>query len=233
MAQEPNQSGLTCTMCGCSFAQEPSRRAIIAKSHGNMAKQDDLVLCDLCVAILERLRRESSERSSTPPIQTPSYRYPLGGTPPFVHRLLRVIPLAQTYRKGAFELTVVSLEVYEDSCLMPLWVQAVPKDVDIKFIQPQTHLTVQIRDDLGTVYVGESGPRTGGIGAGYYYQRAEYRFSPTLNPAAQALHVDVPELRWEYFEQDHRNPIVPGKRLWGDVDATWSFTVLLGTKPGE
>lgn len=225
MTQEPNQTGLTCTMCGCSFAQEPSRRAIIAK-------QGRLVLCDLCVAILERLRRETSERSSTPPIQTPSYRYPLRGTPPFVHRLLRVIPIAQTYREGAFELTVVSLEVYEDSCLMPLWVQAVPKDVDIKFIQPQTHLTVQIRDDLGTVYVGESGLRTGGIGAGYYYQRAEYRFSPTLNPAAQALHVDVPELRWEYFEQVHRNP-GPGKRLWGDVDATWSFTVSLGTQPEE
>jgi len=101
-----------------------------------VSRRPDVAICYSCLTHLERaMRPEVGTRLSHPPAPSPSSTYPLAGVPvPYYHRLLRVIPLLRAHQHGAFELTVVALEVYSESCLMPLWVQAVPKEVDLAVV---------------------------------------------------------------------------------------------------
>lgn len=172
------------------------------------------------------MRRELGTRLSHPPVSSPSDTYPLAGVPvPFYHRLLSVIPILRAHRHGAFELTVVSLEVYSDSVLLVLWVQAIPKVPDGAVVQPLAWVTITLADDQGTQYTGGQVVSTTNTGPGYYHGRVEYQFSPTLNPAAHELRVSVPELRWEYHEMDEAGQ--PVRRVWGEEEPPWAFTLQL------
>jgi hypothetical protein len=177
---------------------------------------------------MERIaRREFGTRLSRPPAPSPTDTYPLLGVPrPFYHQLLRVIPILQTHRHGAFELTVISLEVYSESLLLVLWIQAVPQVPDEAVVQPLAWVTITLTDDVGTEYSGGQMVSTTGTGPGYYHGRVEYAFSPTLNPTAHELRVRVPELRWEYHQHDASGQ--PGPRLWGEeLEPPWAFTLQL------
>lgn len=185
------------------------------------------------------MRQELGTRLVHPPAPSPSDTYPFVGLPtPYYHRLLRVIPILRAHRHGAFEVTVVSLEVYSESLLMVLWVHAIPKMPDGAVVQPLAWVTITLTDDQGTDYtVGQVMSRggthyTGGqtmsttnVGPGYYHGRVEYQLAPTLNPAAHELQVSVLELRWEYHETDASGQ--PTRRVWGEEEPPWTFTLPL------
>jgi hypothetical protein len=213
---DPNPA---CAFCGRTHSDDV--RIVRSSAHPEAA------ICNVCLTHLERaMRPEIGTRLSHPPAPSPSYTYPLAGMPvPYYHRLLRVIPLLRAHQHGAFELTVVALEVYSESCLLVLWVQAVPKEVDLAVVQPLAWVTLALADDQGTEYTSGHVVSTTNVGPGYYHGRVEYQFTPTLNPAARELQVSVPELRWEYREADTSDG--PGRLLWGEELPPWSFTLEL------
>jgi hypothetical protein len=222
-ADNPERTS-TCAFCG----QTSTESVRLVRS----SQRPDVAICSDCVTTMERMvRHELGTRLSQPPAPSPSDAYPLIGVPrPFYHQLQRVIPIQQTHRQGAYELTVVSLEVYSESLLLVLWVQAVPQEPQEAVVQPLAWVTITLADDAGTEYSGGQVVSTTGTGAGYYHGRVEYQFSPTLNPAAHELRVRVPELRWEYYERDAAGQ--PVRRLWGEeTEPPWSFTLPLPSLP--
>ncbi|PWT77062.1 MAG: hypothetical protein C5B60_03265, partial [Chloroflexi bacterium] len=209
----------------CAFCGQTSTESVhVVRS----SQRPDAAICSDCVTRMERLvRSQLATRLPQPPAPSPSDTYPLIGVPrPFYHQLQRLIPILRTHRHGAYELTVVSLEVYSESLLLILWAQAVPQEPQEAVVQPLAWVTISLADDVGTEYSGGQVVSTTNVGPGYYHGRVEYQFSPTLNLDAHELRVSVPELRWEYFEMDESGQ--PVRRLWGEeTEPPWSFTLPL------
>ena len=209
----------------CAFCGQTSTESVRLVSS---SQHPDVAICSDCVMNMERMvRREFATRLGQPPAPSPTDTYPILGVPrPFYHQLQRVIPILQTHRHGAYELTVVSLEVYSESLLLVLWAQAVPQEPQETVVQPLAWVTITLADDVGTEYSAGQVVSTTGTGPGYYHGRVEYQFSPTLNPDVHELRVSVPELRWEYFEADESGQYV--RRLWGEeTEPPWAFTLPL------
>ena len=213
----------------CAFCGQTSTDSVRLVSS---SQRPDVAICSVCVTLMERMvRREFGTRLSQPPAPSPSDTYPILDVPrPFYHQLQRVIPILRTHRHGAYELTVVSLEVYSESLLLVLWAHAVPQEPEGTVVQPLAWVTITLADDVGTEYSGGQVVSTTNFGPGYYHGRVEYQFSPTLNPVARELRVSVPELRWEYFEADESGQYV--QRLWGEeTEPPWVFTLPLPHLP--
>lgn len=210
---------LTCAFCGQANTEGVG---MVPSAH-----RPDVAICTDCLKNMERRRRlEVGTRLSHPPVPSPSDTYPLIGMPaPFYHRLLQVIPIQRTHRHGAFELTVVSLEVYRESVLLVLWVQAIPQAPEGAVVQPLAWVTLTLADDVGTEYIGGQVVSDTNFGPGYYHGRVEYQFSPMLNPDAHELQVSVPELRWEYHEMGESGQ--PIRRVWGEEELPWAFALPL------
>lgn len=215
---------LTCAFCG-----RTSEEGLRIHS---MAHKPNAAICDHCLMRMgEPAWRSGAGQNLRPPEMPPDYEYPLPGVrAPFYHRLLRVIPIERSHREGSFELTVVALEVYDESCLMSCWIQAVSDDPERRLIQPLAWVTFALSDDQGTVYSNGEGHSRGyrlsttANGAGYYLGRIVYDFAPTLNPAARALNITVAELLWEHVENDQRGR-QPVDEIVGAEGVPWSFTV--------
>jgi ClpX C4-type zinc finger len=225
MASASERAGDTDRTASCAFCGHTNTEGV-RLIRGT--QRPEVAICSDCVTNMERMvRRELGTRLSQPPAPSPSDTYPLIGVPrPFYHQLLQVIPILQTHRHGAFELTVVSLEVYSESLLLVLWIQAVPQEPEGVVVQPLAWVTMTLADDVGTQYSGGQMVSTTGTGPGYYHGRVEYSFAPTLNPAAHELRVRVPELRWEYYERGASGGL--GPRLWGEeLEPPWAFTLPL------
>lgn len=172
----------------------------------------------------------NSEEKHQPPEMPRDYQYGLPNLQtPFYHRLLRVIPIQRSHREGVFELTVVALEIYDESCLMSCWLQAVSDNPDLRLIQPLSWATLSLSDDQGTVYSTGQGQSRGhrisntNVGAGYFTGRIECEFTPTLNPAARALTITVSDLLWEYFEPGPSGPT--RDEILRAEGVPWSFRV--------
>jgi ClpX C4-type zinc finger len=235
MSSAAGNAGDTDRTASCAFCGQTSTESVRLVWS---SQRPDVAICSDCVTTMERMvRRELGTRLRQPPAPSPTDTYPLIGVPrPFYHQLQRVIPILRTHRHGAYELTVVSLEVYSESLLLVLWAQAVPQDPqdpqepEGAVVQPLAWVTITLADDVGTEYSGGQVVSTTGTGPGYYHGRVEYQFSPTLNPAAHELRVSVPDLRWEYYERDASGQ--PVRRLWGEeTEPPWAFTLPLPPLP--
>lgn len=225
----PNRATSPERVLTCAFCERTSAEGLRIHS---MAHKPSAAICDQCLMRMGEPAWQSSVGANPRPQEMPpDYQYPLPGQrTPFYHRLLRVIPIQRSHREGIFELTVVALEVYDESCLMSCWIQAVSDDPERRWIQPLAWITFSLSDDQGTVYSNGQGHSRGyrlsstALGAGYYHGRIEYDFTPTLNPKARALNITVSEMLWEHVEnvQRGRQPI---DEIVGAEGIPWSFTV--------
>lgn len=213
----------------CMFCERTSAEGLRMHS---MARNPNAGICDHCLMRLgAQVWRADAGEHPRPPEMTPDYQYGLPGVrTPFYHRLLRVIPIQRSHREGIFELTVVALEVYDESCLLSCWIQAVSDDPERRLIQPLEWISLSLSDDQGTVYSIGQGNSSGrrlsstAVGAGYFTGRIQCELTPTLNPEARALNITVAELLWEHVENDQRDR-QPVDEIVGAEGIPWSFTV--------
>jgi hypothetical protein len=80
-------------------------------------------------------------------------------------------------------------------------------------------------DDHDNVYAGWLHGSRGSYGSGLWEERAECAYTPTLDPAARALRVEIAAIQWTYAEETAQ-----GERDWapGEVaQGPWIFSIRL------
>lgn len=121
------------------------------------------------------------------------------GPPPALRQLLRVIPAGQSQLHGGTEVTLLSLEVYAEGNLLNLRVVSPPERVDNPPVHWHPQLALKAVDDRGNQY-SDWWPG-GGTGDGRQ-TRSSYLFTPSLDPAAKELTVEVLEVVWRQFGRE-------------------------------
>jgi hypothetical protein len=115
--------------------------------------------------------------------------------PPGLRSLERVIPVVTSQTRGRTELTVVSIESYDDGFVVNYIVRGGPSPLRPKpdrAIFHVPHLWWEGSDDASVSY--EALPRGSGGNAREF--RGSTCFAPRLNPAASVLHLRVQEVQW-------------------------------------
>lgn len=132
--------------------------------------------------------------------------------------LERVVPIAQTKTQGSTELTLLSLEVYDDGFILHYQLRALEEEREVRpgvMIFPgHPEVIFEIRDDLGNEYKGFPG----GAGGSHKQWRGEHRFTPRIDQKARTLHLRVEEVQWLAHGAGQRSRIQPGP---------WEFAVSL------
>jgi hypothetical protein len=150
---------------------------------------------------------------------------PLFPAPPF-RDLLRVIAIAERQEHEDVTLTAVALEVYADGCLLTLLLQRTRAEPDPR--DPFARLgdiTVTMMDDHDHVYAGQVQGSSGGARLGFWDGRAQCAFTPTLDPAAAAVRIEMAAIQWTYALETAQ-----GEHQWVQGDVTpgpWIFSVSL------
>jgi Clp amino terminal domain, pathogenicity island component len=155
----------------------------------------------------------------------PGLTPPLFPAPPF-HDLLRVIAIAERQQHEDVTLTAVALEVYADGCLLTLLLRRVRAEPDPR--DPFARLgqiTVTMTDDHDHGYAGHVQGSNGGARPGFWDGRAQCAFTPTLDPAAGAVRIEITAIQWTYALETAQ-----GEHQWVQGDVTpgpWIFSVRL------
>jgi hypothetical protein len=119
---------------------------------------------------------------------------------------------------GHTELTVVSIECYDDGFIVNHIVRGGPTPQRPKPERAIFHsplLWWEATDDTGTKY--EALPRGGGGSAREF--RGSTSFAPRLNPAASVLHLRVEEVQWMAHFPREKSSVQAGP---------WEFSISLG-----
>lgn len=144
-------------------------------------------------------------------------------TYPQLRDLLRVIAIDQSQEHGGLKLSLLALEVYEDGCTLTLLLQRA-QAIPVSYERLQ-HADVNITDDRGALYVGDLSNLHGSFGPDFWQYRATCAFTPTLDPAARELRIEIPSaqvggLGWL---RAHRDAQSPGETTYGP----WNFAIQL------
>ncbi|HEY1388457.1 MAG TPA: hypothetical protein VGF38_07925 [Ktedonobacterales bacterium] len=135
-----------------------------------------------------------------------------------LHELLRVIAIDQSQEHDGLKISLLILDVYDDSCQLKLLLrraEAVP--VPHQRLQ---HADVSVTDDRGAVYVGDMSVLDGRFGPDFWQHSNRYTFVPTLDPAARELRIEIPSVQtgalgWTRAHIDARSPGVTTHGPWG------------------
>ena len=147
-------------------------------------------------------------------------------TPPLLRNVLRVIPINQSQEHEGLTLTAVALEVYADGCLLRSLLQRVCAEPDPRDQFARLgDITVTMTDDHENRYAGQLLGSSGSYRPGYWEERARCEFTPTLDPAARALRIEIAAIQWTYAEETAQGELhrVPGESR----HAPWIFSVEL------
>jgi len=120
----------------------------------------------------------------------------------------------------------VALEVYADGCLLTLLLQRAraqpdPRDQVARLGQ----ITVTMTDDHDHVYPGRLHGSSGFYQPGLWEERSQCAFTPTLDPAARTLRIEIAAIEWTYAEETAQGErrSMPGEVAHGP----WAFSVQL------
>jgi hypothetical protein len=131
---------------------------------------------------------------------------------PMKRVLLRVVPVVQTHTVGESQLTVVSLELYDDAFTAHVRIKSLeePQPGNRFFRMPAwPQINFEASDDTGRQYVASLG--AGGGGDTDY--RFEVNFTPAIPSEAQILTLTAPEVQWMAHGPGQKSKIEPGP--WG------------------
>jgi len=148
-----------------------------------------------------------------------SQHHPLGSqvpstmnrpTYPECRDLVRVIAIGQSQQHEELVLSLLALEVYADGCLLTTLLQRaraepMPHDRLARLGQ----VTVTMTDDRGGVYTGELYVGSSSSVPEFWQGRAQCACTPTLDPAARALRIEIPAVQWSYLDETE-----PGDLRW-------------------
>jgi hypothetical protein len=154
------------------------------------------------------------------------------GATPQLHRLVRVVPVAQTRDLEGGSLIITSLELYAEGFLLHTQLRTDTRPAPSPgapgtwqrvqdFRSPQ--LLFEATDDRGGTYgcwVG--GGYGGGAAPGQMLWRQDYYFAPAPDPAAGELRLSVPALEWVSYGTGQPRPTVAATQSIG-----WTFVVSL------
>ncbi|HKT37479.1 MAG TPA: hypothetical protein VJR48_03850, partial [Ktedonobacterales bacterium] len=125
---------------------------------------------------------------------------------PLLSDLLRVIGIGQTQEYEGLRLSLLALEVYADGCILTVLLQRDQPiqehdDEDIhRRIPILGEVAVTMADDCGGEYTGAMAERGSSSQPGFWKGRGQFPCTPTLDPAAQELRIEIPAVTWQYME---------------------------------
>lgn len=136
-------------------------------------------------------------------------------------KLVRVVPVIQTRSRGAWTVTMVSLELWDRRCVA---------NFDVRQIRPVDHadgdlrpsLALDIEDDQGQRYNAQPAGGYGGIRDGFHHHRLIRALTPLPDPTARELRVAA---RLQLLRHDDAFP--PGQVVAWSEKAPRTFAVLL------
>jgi hypothetical protein len=149
--------------------------------------------------------------------------------PPLLRDLARVIPIGERQQHEGLTLTALALEVYADGCLLTVLLQrslidSTPPDQVPRF-GIFGNVTVTMTDDRGGVYTGFLHGSSGSAVADFWEWRAQFACTPTLDPAARALRIEIPAVQWSYREHTEQGDLL---RVMDEMmPGPWIFSVRL------
>src|SRR5262249_34078864 len=124
---------------------------------------------------------------------------PLLVPPPLFRDLLRVIAIGEREQHDGVTLTAVALEVYADGCLLTLLVQRIRAEPEPRGrVARLAEITATMTDDHDHVYVGHVQASSGVARPDSWEGRALYACTPTLDPVAEAVRIEIPQIAWHY-----------------------------------
>lgn len=139
---------------------------------------------------------------------------------PMFRPLERVLPVAQTRDSGGVEIVLLFLEIYGDGFIATFRIFLFDEwSASDRF--RSLEITLQATDDRGRRYA--LGPRRGVTsGAPNLDYRGTFSFGPGLDPAAQVLRLEIPDLHWSTLEGERRETVPDAVRR-----GPWAFSIPL------
>ena len=141
--------------------------------------------------------------------------------------LLRVIAIGQSQEHEKLRLSPLALEVYADGCNLTILFQiAQPMptlDNQHPRIRTLDRVEVTMTDGRSTEYTGLLGERGSSSSPDFWQGRGHWVCTPTLNPVAHRLRIEIPIVQWLYMEETEQGNMrrVPGETTHGP----WNFSV--------
>ena len=135
----------------------------------------------------------------------------------------RVIPVVQTQQHGGVVMTLLAIEMYPDGSVLTALLRVVSGTPEIPVRFPGLAFEFTMTDDRGGSYEGRLDQIRTHSGPDFWHGRAKCESIPAIDPLAQELRIEIPELRWmrQELPYQERSRIVPGEITHGP----WSFTV--------
>ncbi|HEU4782037.1 MAG TPA: hypothetical protein VFS83_01725 [Ktedonobacterales bacterium] len=142
-----------------------------------------------------------------------------------LRELLRVIAIGQSQEHEGLKISLLALEVYADGCILTILLQRAQA-------VPAAHerlgrIDVNITDDRGAVYAGHMSDLHGSFepDADYWEYRIRCTFTPTLDPGARELRIEIPSVQTGAlgWANAHRDAQSPGVTTHGP----WRFSIQL------
>lgn len=156
-----------------------------------------------------------------------SYRVPEQERPqgpiPELRVLQWVAPVAQAQRRGDIEVSILSIEAYDDGFVLNVRI-----DHASSTVPRMPELRLAITDDAGAHYHARQPGGFGGGGHARMQWRSVYFFSPALGRNVQELRIEAPELRW-FAHDDATQQLVPTE----PISSLWVFSLDLGALPRQ
>ncbi|MGI9147816.1 MAG: hypothetical protein ACR2IK_14905 [Chloroflexota bacterium] len=132
-----------------------------------------------------------------------------------------VVPVAKSQQRGDIEVTILSIEAYDDGFVL---------NVRTEYVRPPTfgtpELALTIADDRGAVYRARPPGGFGGGSLARLQWRGAYFFAPALDEHAGQLRIEAPEFQWLGHDEAARQMVVAETH-----PGPWVFPVDLSTLP--
>ena len=154
-----------------------------------------------------------------------------GNSRPNLRELVRVVGIGQSQEHNGLFVSLLSLEVYKDGCLLLVLMQSHPAEFPAMVEMPEfTDFPVLVSDDRGGQYTVR--PSIGGQlqEPGYREVRASWLWTAPLDAEAHTVRIEIPAVVWQLTIMDDTDTdtdadtrqwqVVPGDHIPGP----WVFT---------
>jgi hypothetical protein len=147
-----------------------------------------------------------------------------GNNRPNLRELVRVVGIGQSQEHNGLLISLLSLEVYKDGCLLLCLMQSHPAEFPPSGHMPEfADFPVLVSDDRGGQYTVH--PSLGGQlqEPGYREVRAAWLWTSPLDSEARTVRIEIPAVVWQLRTMDdtRQMQMVPGDHVQGP----WVFTL--------
>ncbi len=142
---------------------------------------------------------------------------------PNLRELVRVVGIGQSQEHNGLLISLLSLEVYKDGCLLLVLMQSHPAA-----FPPSGQLAefadfpVPVSDDRGGQYTVPPVLSAQLMEPGYREVRASWLWMSPLDPEARTVRIEIPTVVWQLriMDDTRQTQVVPGE----DIQGPWVFT---------